>query len=262
MSHAVDSLLLAYRDGEIEGPALAELRDHLAGCAQCMHELEELRRLEEQLHDALALRDVPAPTARTRAAIAAARQPVAAVFTHFPSAGRSSWRLGASSLAKAALLVLTLGGVAFAIPGSPLRDVLRSWLTFFQKAEPTPEVTVPVEAPPTREAALMVEPANGRVEVTVTGSHDVAVTVRLTDNDKAEIETSSVEAPKLTTGSGRIVVSGLAGGNLTIGIPRAVRRATVQIDGQLYVVKQNGTLQLTGAAGDTSGDEVSFRIPQ
>jgi anti-sigma factor RsiW len=66
MNHATDGLLLAYHDGEIDGPAEAELRDHLAGCAQCTQELDELRYASGQFGAAMALMDVPAPMLATR----------------------------------------------------------------------------------------------------------------------------------------------------------------------------------------------------
>src|SRR5919204_1219229 len=115
MNHATDSLLLAYHDGEIDGSALAELRDHLASCAQCTQELNELRRMSGVLHEALALTDVPAPRV--------VRPSPAAV----PARRRAAWRwLGTKSLARAALFLLAFAGVLTAIPGSPTRRAIES----------------------------------------------------------------------------------------------------------------------------------------
>jgi hypothetical protein len=260
MNHATDSLLLAFHDGEVEGSALAELRDHLASCAQCTHELDELRRMSGVLHEALALIDVPAPAPRVRPASAAAAAAAASFTLSSPSQRRSaSWaRLGTSSLAKAALFLLAFAGVLTAFPGSPTRRALEAIARWID-GPATDEAPAPaIEATP-RE--LLFEPVDGQARIVVHGAREVDVTVRLVDQPKASVDAIAV-GPEvtLTSGSGRAEVSGVATGSLQIGIPRGVRRATVEFDGEVLVRLADGALHLLGKAGNATGEEVSFRI--
>src|SRR5919108_3727709 len=106
MNHATDSLLLAYHDGEIDGSALAGLRDHLASCAQCTQELNELRRMSGVLHEALALTDVPAPRV--------VRPSPAAV----PARRLAAWRgVGAKRLGRGGFFLPPVSGVVHPVSG-------------------------------------------------------------------------------------------------------------------------------------------------
>jgi hypothetical protein len=251
MIHATDSLLLAYHDGEIDGSALAELRAHLASCAQCMQELDELRRMSGLLHEALALTDVPAPAARRVAAVAQ------------PAPRSTAWRwVGMSSLAKAAMLLLALTGVLTAIPGTPPRRAVELLLARLFDRTPAEEVApAPAAVPVPTIRELYVEPAAGQLRVVVHGALAVDVTVGLIDGAKASVETSAVgQEVRWVSADGRAEISGLEDGTLRIGIPRAARRATIEFDGRVLVRLRDGMLQLEGRAGDARGDEVSFRL--
>jgi anti-sigma factor RsiW len=261
MTHATDGLLQAYLDGEIDGTAAAVLRDHLGGCTACAAELETLRQAGRQAHEALAVLIAPEPPmSRARAALAAERR-----------ASRSGVRrLGARSLAKAAMLLLTLAGAgAAAIPGSPVRRALEASIARVAELIRGPESPVASPAEPMADdpAALAatgasVAPANGRVRVVLHApAQGTDVVVRLVDAPRAEVETATLEAGvRFRTGAGRIEVSSLSPGTVTIVIPRSVQNATVEIDGRVYAYKRDGVLQLSGPAGEQSGTEVSFRI--
>ena len=258
MNHATDGLLQAYHDGELDSPALAELRDHLAACALCTQELDELRRVNRTVTGALALVDMPAPMLQTRAGIASAVR-------------RSSTlggvrRIAFGSLARAAMLLVALAGVLSAmIPDTPLRRALEA--VFGRSEEPAPapqpiEVAPAVEETPASFAnEVYIAPVDGRVRVLVHGASNVDVVVMLVDADKAAVQTAAPgREVRFRSANGRIEVSGLATGTLRIEVPRGVANATIEFDGQVYVYKQDNTLQLTGPAGSTSGEEVSFRI--
>jgi hypothetical protein len=255
MTHATDSELLAFHDGEIEGPALAELRDHLASCAQCTGELAELRRMSELLGEALARMDVPAPAPGVRPAAAFSRTARRSARPH-----AAGWWLGSSSLAKAAMLVLALTGVLTAIPGSPTRRVVELLIARLFDRAPAPAVAPAPVAPPVRRE-LSIDPAAGQVRVLVHGARDVEVTVRLVDAAKASVETSAVDqVVRWISAAGRAEIFGLEAGTLRIWIPRDVRRGTVEFDGRVLVRLRDGVLHLEGGAGEANGDEVSFRI--
>jgi hypothetical protein len=262
MTHATDGLLLAYVDGEIDGSAEAELREHLAACAACAGELHAMERLSTRAHDALGLLDTPAPVLRAQASLAAERR----VRTR---GVRRAW-LGATGLAKAAMLLLALAGAAAAaIPESPVRRALESTFArvaqlFNGAVETEPVATVEAEpgVPVTETTTVAILPADGRVRVLLhapTGAVDVQV--RLVDASRAQVETATpAQDVRLRSAAGRIEVMGLTTGRVRIDIPRHVPSATIEVAGRVYVYKTGERLQLTGPAGVRQGEAVEFRI--
>jgi hypothetical protein len=262
MTHASEGLLIAYVDGEIEGSAAAELRDHVAACEACAGELHELERLSARAHRLLRGADVAPPMLRARAAIGTA---------HSVPIRRGLGRVGLGGLARAAGLVLVLAGVAAAVvPGSPVREVLS--ITFTRLAQlvqgqpedaavpPAPSAEAPAAA---REAmGMAIMPADGRVRVILHAPAGVVdVRVRLVDAARARVETTSDQPDmRLRSAAGRVEVMGLGAGELRIDIPRSVRAATVEVNGRAWVLKAGDQLQLAGPAGRDRGAEVRFRI--
>jgi anti-sigma factor RsiW len=262
MSHAAEGSLQAYLDGEVDGPAAAGLRAHLAACAECASELELLRVAGVRTHQALALldSDAPVPMLRARAAIAVgerARRPRGAVL-----------RLGGWGIAKAAMLVLVLAGAgAAAIP-----DVRRAFEATFARvaelfgasrtAEITPEAPLDVSRP---EPAVLevrqafVQPVAGRVRVLLPAqAPGVEVTVRLIDGNRASVETASTGQVRFVSSTGRLEVFGVEGGSITIGVPRMIDNATVEVDGRVRVIKEGNQLVLSGPATAERGSELRF----
>jgi anti-sigma factor RsiW len=275
MTHATEGLLQAYLDGEIDSPAVAELREHLDGCELCSSELRELQSAAVHVHEALGLIAADAPMLRARAAIAAARRestPVQQV-SEPASAWRRLSRLGAGSFARAAMLLLALAGAgAAAIPGSPVRLALETTFArvaqFFGAGNGAVAVDAGAEAPSgaAPEAAIGsrmgVLPADGRVRVLLhPPGGEVEVTVRLVDAARAQVETAMAgQGVRFRTGAGRIEVAGLGAGRVIIEIPRTVQAATIEVNGLIHVYKQGAVLQLSGPAGREQGEQVRFRI--
>jgi anti-sigma factor RsiW len=263
MTHATDALLLALVDGEIAGSAEAELREHLAACDQCAGELHEVQRLSARAHDALSLLDAPAPMLRAQAAIAAERRA--------PARGWRRTRLGTWGIAKAAMLLLALAGMASAaIPDSPVRRALET--TFARVAQlftgeddvlqpAAPDVVGPA-APVLESASMAIVPAGGRVRVVLHAPvGDVDVEVRLVDGPRALVETAmATQDVRLRSAAGRIEVSGMTEGRVVVSIPATVPSATVEVAGRVAVYKQGALLHLTGPAGTGAGESVRFRI--
>jgi hypothetical protein len=183
--------------------------------------------------------------------------------------GRRMARLGAWSLAKAAMLLLVLAGAtAAAIP-----DVRRALETTISRvaaifgAGQAREAAVPIEPVPAEpvagepeESESFVAPANGRVQILLhapTGRLDVVV--RLIDGEQAQVLTRTVDGPvRRRVGTGRLELMNLGAGTVTIGVPRSVASATVEIDGEIAVYKQGTTLRGAGPEAETRGTEVRF----
>jgi hypothetical protein len=259
MDHAAEGTLQAYLDDEIDSAAQAALRAHVEACTACAAELEALRRAGQRVGTALAELDRPAPVLRARAAVARERS---------AGGGRRMARLGAWSLAKAAMLLLVLAGAtAAAIP-----DVRRALETTISRvaaifgAGQAREAAVPIEPVPAEpldepeESESFVAPATGRVQILLhapTGRLDVVV--RLIDGEQAQVLTRTVDGPvRRRVGTGRLELMNLGAGTVTIGVPRSVASATVEIDGEIAVYKQGTTLRGAGPEAETRGTEVRF----
>lgn len=85
--------LSAYLDGELLPEEMAEIRDHLASCAECGAEYEALRMVSQRVHAELARPVMPA-TLRARVQEATRRAAAAADDRpHTPGARRLSWTM-------------------------------------------------------------------------------------------------------------------------------------------------------------------------
>lgn len=263
MVHTAEGTLQAYLDGEIADAAGRALSDHVAGCAACAAELESLRRMNSRVGEALALLDSPsaAPVLRARSAIAREGR----------NGTRRIARIGAWGLAKAAMLTLVLAAAgAAAIP-----DVRRALETTFSRvvamfsseqertavpAEPAP-ADPPVVTPGAVPGASFVTPASGRVEIVLeapTGT--IEVVVELVAGAQAQVRTATDEPVRRRVGNGRLELIGLGTGVVTIGIPRDVRTATVEVDGVVRVYKEGDLLRGAGSEAAARGSEVRFIV--
>jgi hypothetical protein len=256
MSHTAEGSLQTYLDGELDSAAAAELDQHLAVCDACARELESLRSLSFRASEAFALLDVAPPMLRAQAAIAAARRDERSSFARF----------AASGLAKAAMLTLVLAGAAAAIPGSPLRRVIERLFSRDDVAVDVP-ATAPSDVTPApavemEEHAAYVSPANNAVRVVIHApAGAVDVVVRLIDTDRAEVETSSSQTGvRFRSATGRLEIVGMGAGTVTIGVPRDLAAARIEVNGAVHAFKQGSALHLSGPAGTAQGSEVKFRI--
>jgi hypothetical protein len=167
----------------------------------------------------------------------------------------------------AMLLLVLAGATAAAIP-----DVRRALETTISRvaaifgAGQAREAAVPIEPVPAEpldepeESESFVAPANGRVQILLhapTGRLDVVV--RLNDGEQAQVLTRTVDGPvRRRIGTGRLELMNLGAGAVTIGVPRGVTSATVEIDGEIAVYKQGTTLRGAGPEAETRGTEVRF----
>ncbi|MEX1182672.1 MAG: zf-HC2 domain-containing protein [Gemmatimonadota bacterium] len=263
MGHAAEGSLQAYVDGEIDGAERSRLSEHFSACAACATELAALQRSSDVAHEALVLLDVEPSLGRARVALAGVAAPA-----------RHSGRfllLGLSSFSRAAVLLLAVAGAgAAAIPGSPVRRALEATLDrvaeLFGGAPETVHTPVPIvpaaAEPEVDRQWAAIAPADGSVRVLLHGtSGDVDVTVRLTADDRANVETLIRDGSvRFVSGSGRLEVLGLGTGTVVIELPRTLQSAAIEANGEVHVYKQGDQLRLSGPAGDGEGSEVRFRI--
>lgn len=261
MTHPDEGTLLADLDGELVGAEAKALREHLEGCRRCAERLERLQASRDDACRALAALDVPAP-------VDAAREELRGRVAARPRAGRGvarprRGRVGRGALARAAILVLLVAGVAAdQLPGSPVRGWLGDVLDGVRSAL----VGGPEEAPVVRDAAtgpvesgVRVAAAAGRVRIILTdlppGSR---IDVRLVDGSEAEVR--GMGSGRYRAAPGVIEVVG-PGSRVQVEIPRDVSAATVEVDGRVYLRKEGARLEVAGPATDSTEAELRFRTP-
>lgn len=123
--------------------------------------------------------------------------------------------------------------------------------------EPADRVVTPGEVP----GESFVTPANGRVQILLQeASGSVEVVVRLIDGEQAQVQTATNDPVRRRVGSGRLELIGAGSGVVTIGIPRDVANATIEVDGVVRVYKEGGMLRAAGSEAGARGSEVRFIV--
>jgi hypothetical protein len=255
MIHPDEGRLRALLDEELPEAEAAELRAHLGSCAACdaaLRRTEETQVLTTALLDAI---DVPAPVERVRARLAERRGGA-------PRQKRSFW-VGRSDLAKAALLLLGFSGaVAAAVhPASPLRRLIGT--------ERSVTATAPT-APVQPEAATLAGPAREvGVRLSVAGEGARVALGGATPRGTIELSwvvesTAAVYAPEGTTFStseaaGRIDAE-LAPGIVRIELPIGAPRASLIVNGRVYMEKVGERIEYPGVPALVEGQKVRFEV--
>lgn len=254
MMHTGPGTLQALLDGELDPALRAEAEQHLASCAACAAELDQMRALRDRFRFALRAADVAPSVERAHAAVAARRAAA-------PTVLRGTRR----ALARAAVLVMAAAGAAYAVvPGSPVRR----WLGVdsppaLAPAEPRLGAAPPVapirdEAP---AAGVFISPEEGRVRVVVSASSPgLRVRTRFTGAAVAEVRAAGEAAgARFRTGPGRVEVVGAGPGEVTVELPRAARTAVVEVNGRVYLAREDGRTRVLGPVEGREEDDVLFR---
>lgn len=253
MIHPDEGTIQALLDGELEPAARAGTERHLAGCPACAEVAAELRATRDRFRFALRAADIAAPVEPARVGV---RRRAA-------DAGRG--RALRRGLARAALLVLGVAGIAYAsVPGSPVR----AWLEGDAPTavhEPVPALAVETAPPPVVETAasgISIRPEDGRVRVVLSASApELRVHARVGDGELAVVEaTGAAAGARFRTGPGRIEVVGAGPGEVHVVLPRAARTAVVEVNGEVRLLRQGERMQLMGPVEQDDASGVVFRV--
>ncbi|MBA3258422.1 MAG: hypothetical protein H0T68_03015 [Gemmatimonadales bacterium] len=218
-------------------PALGRSpREHMAGCAECRERLRQAERDEGEIHALLRLVDHPSPGVRAESVVAGA------------VAGGGGWRRWAAGI----VLALTLGGVAYAAPGSPVRNWARALLEWGDDA---PEFA-PLPPPP-EMAGLAIAP--GPALTVLFRSVSPAGHVRVSLGDGSEVRVRGpVGAATFTSDGGRLAIDNRSSdATFEIEIPRVAPRVEIRVAGERIFLKEGGRVS---AAGGRAVGEV-YLIP-
>lgn len=260
MMHPDEGTIQALLDGELEPAARAGTERHLAGCPACAEAAAELRAARDRFRFALRAADTAAPVEPARAAV---RRRAANA-----GAGRALRR----GLARAALLVLGVAGIAYAsVPGSPVR----AWLERDAPAAHEPLAPLAVEPPAVHSveppavhsvepavSGISIRPEDGRVRVVLSASAPaLRVHTRVGDGELAEVEaTGAAAGARFRTGPGRIEVVGAGPGEVHVVLPRAAHTAVVEVNGEVRLLRQGERMQLMGPVEQDDASGVVFRV--
>lgn len=261
MPHPDDGHLLAWLDGELEPDEGTGVREHLESCVECRRRVETLRGESEGFSRAVLALDERAGGLADPGPL-----PVVAALSR---AGTRGLRTTGWSLARAAGLVLVAAGAAAAlVPGSPVR----TWLEGLADGDRA-SVEAPAESAMDTEAgsegpavpgpaAISLEPRAGRLVISLQGfGRNSNVHVRLTDAPRASVRVDgTAEAPRFVTGPGTLEVIGATEGEIWVELPRSVRDAAVEVDGEAAVRIEAGQLVILWPVLDSLRGDVVFRI--
>jgi hypothetical protein len=237
------------------GNALA----HVAECLVCRDTIDWFGRVRSATRDATAL---PAPALAWESIVQriGAQEKVVLPVRALPVLSYGDGRTYRYAIA-AALLITTV--VAAAVPNSPLRR----WLGEAFSRPPAavapimPVRTTPV-APSEPETVLIVQPMDETVTIVLEQpAAGVRVRVRISESGAVELRASAGAAnAQFRSGNGRLTISNLAAGELTLTLPQALRRARIEVNGSVYLSKERGQLRIFAPVADTVGSEIVLPI--
>lgn len=247
MSHLDALTIVALRDGE---PVDAAAHRHAEECAACRASLADASVLCRSVASALDTLtpdveiDMVAAKAAVRRRLDARRDAV-----HRKST-RLLWSLG-----RAAVLLLVATGVAYAFPGSPLREWLSPRPTL--DSVDAPSATGAARSP--SEAIDVGIPPDG-LRVVLTGlPSEATVEVRWIEGTRATIV--APPGSRYTVSEGRAAV-GVTTGPVIIAVPRDGPAITIEVDERMIFRRVDGALELSGEVVSRSADRIVFSIAE
>ncbi|HEV8357069.1 MAG TPA: zf-HC2 domain-containing protein [Gemmatimonadales bacterium] len=232
---------------ELPAGVEASLREHLAGCGDCRGRLQSAERTERVVQGLLRRLDHPVPRVDARTIEAMAGAPRWSEW--------SRWAAG---------ILIVLGGVtvAYAVPGSPLRDWVRT-LTGRVNGGPARAPAPPiVPAPQAGTGGIAVVPGP-RLVIQFTSSQVVGqVRVSLGDRDEVVVEGPSGGA-RFTTEAGRLVIDN-PGSSATfeIEIPREAPWVEIRVERRRIFLKAGPRVTTESGAAVQGVYRISLAPPR
>jgi hypothetical protein len=239
--HLDDEQIQRLLHRELTAAAQHGFREHLAGCAQCRDRLDNARRDEAEIFALFRQVDHPPPTVSAEAVAERARM-----------AG-IAWGRWAAGI----LLFVGIAGAAYAAPGSPLRDWVRSAAAWIRLSEPPSQVPTRAVSPHADVAGIAAVP--GRKFVIAFESPEPGGEARVTLTTGTEITVRApMGAASFTSAADRLLIDNEgAGSRFEIEIPRAAPWVEIQLAGKRIFLKQ-GPRVVTPSSAETEGN---YSIP-
>lgn len=260
--HLDEGRLQALLDGELPGEEERVARSHLASCAPCRQALDELGMQVTLVSGALGSLDIPPPFLPAREAVRRRLVPGGGGGAPSPVSVRREHRRDPRWLRAAAMILVSVGVGASALPGSPVREwVAREWLGAPGVQAPVSAMEgAPVAAPVADpDVAVFLPPSGGQVRVDVTGL-PAGATVRVELVDRADAAVFAPGGSRFETSPGRLHAS-VEGDHVRVEFSRDVPWASLWVNGERALSRSGGRLELAGPGARVEGDTILFQLP-
>ena len=241
--HLDEERLQRLLDGELSSAAEARAREHLAGCEDCRSRLTATEREQEELFATLRALDRPAGAVTVAAVVGGGPRNV----SRFPLVPRVrlAWAAGFA-------IALALGGIAYALPGSPLR----AWVASLANGNApggAARIEVPAPAPvAVAEMAGVSVPPGERLVVSFLHAR-AGAQVRIGWSDGAEVE---VRAPRgaasFESAAGTLRIDDREPVIYEVRIPRSAPEIEIEAEGASLFRKAGE--RVTGPPPDAAGE--------
>lgn len=242
MSHLGEGTLLAIRDG---CPVDADALLHVEQCASCRGALADVRARARTVGDALGslVRDVPVD-------VEAAKAEVRRRLDERREASRRRVPGLVGALGRAAVLLLLAAGVAYALPGSPLR----AWLD--DRLGPTvTTVTTPSAdgSPPTTEGVELDVPLGGLRMVLTSVEQDQPLEITWSDGERVRLVAAA--GSRYAVAAGRVEAE-VAAGPVRVVLPRSSGSVTIEAGGRVVLRSVDGDIEIVGDVVSRDADRI------
>ncbi len=283
MTHLDDGRLRALTDDELSHSDASSVRLHLEECDQCSTRQSELEDRSALVARALARLDTAAPPTGAHSAVlerieseAATERggPTQTVVSIEQSGAKRPTRALGTPLARAAILVLFLGGVATALPASPVRGwIAAGWARAAELLDSPDNAVTPVspseEVLPTPDggaggqdgtlAEVRLDIVGEEVSIVLRGiAPGTSIVVRMVPGGEAGARAAGPAT--FRTAEGRIEVTGAAG-IVFVDLPQEATSASIYVNGGIYLRKVGERTDVTGPIQLRTDEEIHLRVP-
>jgi hypothetical protein len=254
MEHPDNGKIRAVLDGEEPGRE-DRIHRHLSECGACGDIAEAQARSWDVLTEALGVLDVDPPLSQARIRI----------LDHANNRVRFGAR-ARRNLPKAAsfVILLTAGGAA-ALPGSPVRQWAQErWATLVQGEEALSPAATPESLGAPELVPGGVPDMIGATILTTSSSLDLRIqglqggaSLRVLLVEGAQAGIFAGEGTRFTTTS-EVLTASDPPGEVTVEIPLAATGVTVSVNGEAYLRKTSGGLEIFGPVRAQTPTEIRF----
>lgn len=239
MSHLDVGAITTLRD---RGLVDDDVRHHAETCPVCRQALDDARERQDEVEQLLRTLDAPGSLD-----VEAAKRKVRLRLDRKREAVYRPRPLFSFALGRAAALLLVAAGVAYALPGSPLR----SWLTDGDGAEGVPTSTVEGAAATAFEGVQVAVPPGGLRIALLDVAADMPMEVRWVEGGQARI--AGGPGARYAVSEGRTEAR-VASGPIRLELPLSGAPVTVEADGLVVLTRSDAGIEISAEVLERDAD--------